>query len=116
MGCRLELIPHLALRALDSYSILVNRNNDEFLPRDPQVEETYKFFKRGLRLYSVGFNIPLVETTGNCNLIRVVARIIILKSTVDALQDATYGEYRIKELSTPEKPLDYLRLVLEYPN
>jgi hypothetical protein len=74
-----------------------NRKEEECIPNDLEAGKVYNFLKKGLRNYWLMGEVPLVKTTGNQNLSRPVASVIILESTHTLIDNEAYtkGKYKI---------------------
>lgn len=97
MGIQVEFNPDLALRKPGT----PGRIAQECIPAELEVGRVYEFLKGGQRLYWLNGEIPLVETTGNGNLSRPVASILITKvihEKTETLGIITRGKYTVREV------------------
>ena len=100
MGIEVEFNPDLALRDFGT----TNRAVEECIPERLIEDETYPFLKKGLRNYYLKGEIPLVITTGNQQLSRPIAAIIILEATHFLRNGEVYtrGIYEVKRVLDPK--------------
>ena len=111
MGINVEFTPDLALRNIEEFRA-GRRLEDECLPENLVVGETYNFLKKGQRLFwfsddpawSSG-QLPLSETTGNNQLARPIASVKILEATHFLKKGEVYtrGKYQVMEIFNDEK-------------
>jgi len=96
MGIQVEFNLDLALRKHET----PERLKGECLPKILEIEEIYEFLKKGQRNYWLEGEIPLVETSGNQQLSRPLASIVILESTHFLKGNKLYtkGRYIVKEV------------------
>ncbi|MFA5381579.1 MAG: hypothetical protein WC356_00300 [Candidatus Micrarchaeia archaeon] len=99
MGIQTEYNPDLALRNFDEFK-KGNREIEECIPENIEVEKIYNFLKKGQRNYWIEGEIPLLETKGNAQLSKPLASIIILEATHFLLNDEpwTKGKYKVIEI------------------
>ncbi len=103
MGIQVEFNPDLALRKHGT----PDRLAQECLPEKLEVGRVYEFLKRGQRNYWLDGEIPLVETTGNGNLSRPIASILIMKVVHERTEKQgimTRGKYIVNEVYDPKDP------------
>jgi hypothetical protein len=96
MGIQVEFNPDLALRDYSEFED-GNRKEEECIPKDLEAGKVYDFLKKGLRNYWLMGKVPLVKTTGNQNLSRPVASIIIAEATHLLINGELYtkGKYKV---------------------
>ncbi len=99
MGIQVEFNPDLALRNIAEYKN-GNRKKEECIPENLEVEKEYNFLKKDQRLYWLHGELPLLETTGNEQLSKPKASIIILEATHFKENDTVYtkGKYKVIEI------------------
>lgn len=99
MGIQVEFNPDLALRHRSEYEKGA-RAEEECLPAQLEVGQTYAFLKKGQRNYWLHGEIPLLETKGNSQLSLPLASIVILEATHYLQRDEIYtrGRYRVIEV------------------
>lgn len=104
MGIATEFNPDLALRDISEHK-KGNRKKEECIPENIKAGEVYDFLKKGQRLYWLYGEVPLVQTTGNQNLSRPKASIIILEAThfLDNGEVFTKGKYKVMEVFDDDK-------------
>lgn len=102
MGIQIEFNPDLALRAFETKG----RLPEECLPERLKEGEAYKFLKEGQRNYWFDGEIPLLITTGNANLSRPLASIIILNANHHKRDGKMYteGSYLVKKVFDINNP------------
>jgi hypothetical protein len=104
MGIITEYNPDLALRNISEFKN-GNRKKEECIPENIKIGEVYNFLKKGQRVYWFYGEVPLVETTGNQNLSRPKASIIILE-VLHLLENGevyTKGKYKVIEVFIDDK-------------
>ena len=104
MGIQVEFNPDLALRNISEYKNN-NRQEEECIPGNLEVDKTYSFLKKDQRNYWLHGEIPLLETKGNGVLSRPRASIVILEAT-HFLKDKemyTKGKYKVIEVFKGDK-------------
>ena len=103
MGIQVEFNPDLALRNISEFQ-QDRRKQEECIPEPLKPGQIYGFLKKGQRNYWLEGELPLVETTGNQNLSRPKASVIILEATHFALQGQIYtrGRYKVMEVFTDD--------------
>ena len=77
-----------------------SRKKEECIPAGIKAGEIYDFLKKGQRVYWFYGEVPLVETTGNQNLSRPKASVVILE-VVHFLENGevyTKGKYKVIEV------------------
>jgi len=96
MGIQVEFNPDLALRDYSEFE-KGNRKQEECIPKGLEAGKIYNFLKKGLRNYWLMGELPLVKTTGNQNLSRPVASIVILEATHTLIDKEPYtkGKYKV---------------------
>ncbi|MFA5061757.1 MAG: hypothetical protein WC526_01260 [Patescibacteria group bacterium] len=104
MGIKFEFNPDLALRNISEYRA-GNRKIEECIPEKLITGEIYPFLKKGQRLYWLDGELPLLETTGNENLSKPKAGIIIIEATHFKQDNESYtkGKYKVIEIFTDDK-------------
>lgn len=99
-GFAIEYNTVLALRKFGS----LEKESPACLPEKLEIEKSYKFWKRGYRVYSLGQEIPLVETDGEQRLSSPIATIEITETTQKILIGVlpqhmyTKGKYQVKKV------------------
>ena len=104
MGIITEYNPDLALRNISEFKN-GNRKKEECIPEDIKIGEVHDFLKKGQRVYYFLGEVPLVETTGNQNLSKPKASIVIL-AAVHFLNNGevfTRGQYKVAEIFNDDK-------------
>ncbi|QQG38566.1 MAG: hypothetical protein HYS32_03085 [Candidatus Woesearchaeota archaeon] len=103
MGIKVEYNPDLALRDISELK-KGNRKKEECIPENLKEGQIHEFLKEGQRNYWIEGEIPLLKTTGNQNLSKPVASIIILESTHFILNGKPYtkGKYRVINVFDPK--------------
>jgi hypothetical protein len=99
MGIQVEFNPDLALRDISEYKN-GNRELEECIPEDIEINREYYFLKKGQRNYWLFGEIPLLETKGEGNLSKPKASIIILEA-IHFLKNReiyTKGRYKVIEV------------------
>ncbi|MDP4009980.1 MAG: hypothetical protein Q8P53_03265 [Candidatus Shapirobacteria bacterium] len=99
MGIQVEFNPDLALRNISEYNN-GNRDVEECIPENIEINKEYNFLKKGQRIYWLMGEIPLLETKGNGNLSKPKASIVILEA-VHFLKNGeiyTKGRYKVIEI------------------
>jgi len=96
MGIQVEFNPDLALRNISEYKT-GRRKLEECVPDILEEGKVYDFLKKEQRNYWLDGEIPLVETTGNQNLSRPKASVVILEAThfKDNGESYTRGKYKV---------------------
>lgn len=104
MGIVTEYNPDLALRDISEFKN-GNRKKEECIPEDIKAGEVYDFLKKGQRVYWFLGEVPLVETTGNQNLLRPKASVLILEAVhfLDNGEVFTKGKYKVMEVFNDDK-------------
>jgi hypothetical protein len=104
MGIKVEFNPDLALRNISEYKKGI-RATEECIPENLRAGNIYDFLKHGQRLYWLDGELPLLETSGNEQLSRPIASIIILEATHFKNNDLSYtkGKYKVVDVFTDEK-------------
>ena len=99
MGIITEYNPDLALRNISEFKAS-NKKEEECIPENLKVGDTYPFLKKGQRHYWLEGEIPLLETKGEQKLSRPKASIIILEAThfLENNQVYTRGRYKVTEV------------------
>lgn len=99
MGIKVEFNPDLALRNISEYKN-GNRSEEECIPEDLTIEQTYGFLKKDQRNYWLFGELPLLETQGNQVLSSPKASIIILEATHFIKNGEVYtrGRYKVVEV------------------
>jgi len=99
MGIQVEFNPDLALRDYSEFEE-GNRKGEECIPKDIEAGKEYNFLKKGQRNYWLMGELPLVKTTGNQNLSRPFASIIILEATHTLINGEPYtkGKYKVVDV------------------
>lgn len=99
MGIQVEYNPDLALRNWLEYKA-GRRKMEECIPKTIQAGKTYRFLKKGQRLYWLRGEIPLLETSGGQQLSRPKASIVIkwAKYFLDKEEVYTTGEFEVIEV------------------
>jgi len=96
MGIQVEFNIELALRNF-SECTKGTRTLEECIPESIIKGQTYTFLKKGQRIYALGEEMPLVETTGNKELSKPLASIVISEAThyLRNSEPHTIGKYKI---------------------
>ena len=104
MGIQVEFNPDLALRDYSEFE-KGNRKEEECIPKDLEAGKVYSFLKKGQRNYWLMGELPLVKTTGNQNLSRPVASVIILEATHILIDNEAYtkGKYKVVDVFDDEE-------------
>lgn len=104
MGIRVEYNPDLALRNISECK-KGRRQKEECIPKNLQINHIYSFLKKDQRNYWLLGEIPLLETTGNQNLSKPLASIIILEAThfLKNKEIYTKGKYKVIEIFKDKK-------------
>ena len=104
MGIVTEYNPDLALRNISEFKS-GNRKKEECIPEDIKAGEVHNFLKKGQRVYWFMGEVPLLETTGNQNLSRPKASVVILEAVhfLDNREVFTKGKYRVAEVFNDDK-------------
>ncbi len=99
MGIEVEFNPDLALRNYSEFE-KGNRKEEECIPNNMEKDKVYSFLKKGQRNYWLMGELPLSETTGNQNLSRPMASIIILEVTHTLINNESYtrGKYKVVDV------------------
>lgn len=99
MGIQVEFNPDLALRNWTEYKA-GRRKQEECIQEIIKVGKTYAFLKKGQRLYWLHGEMPLVETSGNQQLSRPKASIVIkwVKHFLVKGEVYTTGEFEVIEV------------------
>ncbi|MFH1358319.1 MAG: hypothetical protein ABIH37_00350 [archaeon] len=95
-----EYCPELCLREFG----FLGRESEECLPENLEINNVYKFLKKGQRHYWLMGEIALRKTKGNQDFSRPVASVIILEA-IHYIKDGevwTKGTYKIIETYNPE--------------
>jgi len=109
MGIQVEFNPDLALRNISEYDE-GRRTLEECIPENLEIGEIYPFLKKGQRVYWFDGEMPLCETTGNGNLSRPLASIVMIeaihkiRSYQSEEQIVTEGLYLVKEVYDRNDP------------
>jgi hypothetical protein len=98
MGILVEFNPDLALRNISEFKN-GNRESEECVPENIEVNKVYDFLKKGQRNYWLMGELPLLETKGDGRLSKPKASIVILEATHFLKNDEifTKGKYKIME-------------------
>jgi len=104
MGIQVEFNPDLALRNISEFRNR-SRKEEECIPEILEAGKIYSFLKEGQRNYWLEGEIPLLETSGNQNLSRPKASILILEATHFIKEGRAYtkGEYKVVEVFNDDK-------------
>ncbi|MCX6763854.1 MAG: hypothetical protein NTZ97_03965 [Candidatus Moranbacteria bacterium] len=104
MGIQVEFNPDLALRNISEYK-KGRRKKEECIPENLKKGKIYPFLKKDQRLYWLHGELPLVETTGNQNLSRPKASVMILEAThfLNKKEVFTKGKYKVVEVFKDNK-------------
>lgn len=99
MGIQVEFNPDLALRNISEFKN-GNRREEECIPENIEVGNTYPFLKEGQRNYWLSGEIPLLETKGDQELSRPKASILMLEITHFTENGKIYtkGKYKVVEV------------------
>lgn len=99
MGIQVEFNPDLALRNMAEFKA-GRRKKEECIPEPLEAGKRYPFLKKGQRLYWLYGEIPLLQTTGDENLSRPIAGVVIKQAThyLAEGQVFTKGEYEVFEV------------------
>jgi hypothetical protein len=109
MGIQVEFNPDLALRNISEYKS-ERRTLEECIPESLQVGRAYAFLKKGQRVYWFDGEMPLCETTGDGNLSRPLASIVMIEAGHKIRpyqgkeQIVTHGLYLVKEVYDRNDP------------
>lgn len=104
MGIQVEFNPDLALRNILEFK-KGKRKKEECIPENMKKGKIYPFLKKDQRLYWFYGELPLVETTGNQNLSRPKASIMILEAIhfLNKKEVYTKGKYKVIEVFKDNK-------------
>jgi len=104
MGIIIEYNPDLALRNISEFKN-GNRKQEECIPENLKAGEIYDFLKKGQRVYWFYGEVPLVETTGNQNLSRPKASVVIVEVIhfMNGSEVFTKGKYKVIEVFNDDK-------------
>lgn len=104
MGIQVEYNPDLALRNIEEFKA-GRRKREECIPAVLKRGQTHVFLKKGQRLYWLLGELPLVETTGNQNLSRPLASVVIKEATHVLIKGEPYtkGQYKVVEVFKDDK-------------
>jgi hypothetical protein len=108
MGIQVEFNPDLALRDINEYKN-GNRELEECIPEDIEINREYNFLKKGQRNYWLFGEIPLLETKGEGNLSKPKASIIILEAVhfIKNGEIYTKGKYKVIEVYKDDKNIHF---------
>ncbi len=101
MGIKVEFNTDVALRVFEEFES-GNREEEECIPKELQIDKEYSFLKKGQRNYYLEEDefVPLVTTTGNQQISKPIAKIQIIE-VIHFLKDGevwSRGKYIIKEV------------------
>jgi len=104
MGIQVEFNPDLALRDISEFK-KGNREEEECIPENLEVEKEYPFLKKDQRNYWLFGELPLLETKGNGVLSRPKASIVIIEATHFLINKEIYtkGKYKVIEVFKDNK-------------
>ncbi|MBI4433511.1 hypothetical protein HY632_01955 [Candidatus Uhrbacteria bacterium] len=116
MGASIEFNASLALRVMAEYHA-GRRRKEECVPEVLAVGEVHTFWKSGHRIYRLDLETPLRQTTGNCNVTRPLASVLLLEVTHVLVEGepVTRGSYRIVERFDPNDPTVHFEGILRAP-
>jgi hypothetical protein len=106
MGIKIEFDPDLALRDYSEF-INGNRKQEECIPKNLEINKTYIFLKKGLRVFWLSDDenwskgeMPLCKTIGDEKLSRPIASIKMIEVThfLDKGIPHTKGMYKVIEI------------------
>ncbi|HJW97097.1 MAG TPA: hypothetical protein VJ485_02955 [archaeon] len=103
MGIKVEFNPDLALRNISEFRN-GSRKKEECIPENLQEGKVYEFLKEGQRNYWIEGELPLRETTGNQQLSRPLASVLILEVTHLLINGKPYtkGKYKVEKRLDPK--------------